>query len=63
MFINGKGEVEFPLGSCNQPIDKISTEYKKWNAKNNMVMSRLFISMTTEISQELLLLDTTFLDL
>ncbi|XP_038886270.1 uncharacterized protein LOC120076493 [Benincasa hispida] len=50
MFICGKGKEDY-LSSKNPIPDQVDQRYKKWKAENNMVMSWLINSMTTEIGE------------
>ena len=58
MFIRGKEKDDYITGASAAPATTTST-YKKWIAKNNMVMSWLVNSMTTDIGENFLSFDTT----
>ncbi|RVW82418.1 Retrovirus-related Pol polyprotein from transposon TNT 1-94 [Vitis vinifera] len=51
MFIRGKEKDDYITGASAAPETTAST-YKKWIAENNMVMSWLVNSMTTDIDKE-----------
>ncbi|XP_024031772.1 uncharacterized protein LOC112094608 [Morus notabilis] len=57
MFISGKGRDDYLTGAVAPP-DKSDTSYKLWRSENNMVMSWLISSMTTEIGGNFLLYST-----
>ncbi|RVX00895.1 Retrovirus-related Pol polyprotein from transposon TNT 1-94 [Vitis vinifera] len=57
MFIRGKEKDDYITGALATPETTIST-YKKWIAENNMVMSWLVNSMTTDIGENFLSFDT-----
>ncbi|RVW73200.1 Retrovirus-related Pol polyprotein from transposon RE1 [Vitis vinifera] len=58
MFIRGKEKDDYITGASAAPETTAST-YKKWIAENNMVMSWLVNSMTTDIGENFLSFDTT----
>ena len=57
MFISGRSKDEYLTENISKP-DSTSAEYKTWRAENNMVMSWLINSMTTEIGENFLLYTT-----
>ncbi|RVW37306.1 Retrovirus-related Pol polyprotein from transposon RE2 [Vitis vinifera] len=57
MFIRGKEKDDYITGASAAPETTAST-YKKWIAKNNMVMSWLVNSMTADIGENFLSFDT-----
>nr|CAN65095.1 hypothetical protein VITISV_011639 [Vitis vinifera] len=57
MFIRGKEKDDYIIGASAAPKTTTST-YKKWIAENNMVMSWLVNSMTTDIGENFLSFDT-----
>ncbi|RVW23954.1 Retrovirus-related Pol polyprotein from transposon TNT 1-94 [Vitis vinifera] len=57
MFIRGKEKDDYITGALAAPETTAST-YKKWIAENNMVMSWLVNSMTTDIGENFLSFDT-----
>ncbi|RVW99246.1 Retrovirus-related Pol polyprotein from transposon TNT 1-94 [Vitis vinifera] len=57
MFIRGKEKDDYITGASAAPETTAST-YKKWIAENNMVMSWLVNSMTTDIGENFLSFDT-----
>ncbi|GMP80639.1 hypothetical protein CsSME_00035660 [Camellia sinensis var. sinensis] len=57
MFIRGKEKDDYITGASALPETTAST-YKRWIAENNMVMSWLVNSMTTDIGENFLSCDT-----
>jgi len=57
MFISGKGRDDYLTGAAVPPA-KTDKQYKLWRSENNMVMSWLINSMTTEIIGNFLLYST-----
>ena len=57
MFIRGKEKDEYLTGASTAPESTAST-YKRWIAENNMIMSWLVNSMTTDIGENFLSFDT-----
>ncbi|KAF7827453.1 hypothetical protein G2W53_018617 [Senna tora] len=57
MFICGKGKDDYLIGLAQAPCVQDAT-YEKWKAKNQMVMSWLINSMTTEVGENFLLYET-----
>ncbi|KAF7812092.1 Retrovirus-related Pol polyprotein from transposon RE1 [Senna tora] len=57
MFVCGKGKDDYLLGVAKAPSQQ-DASYKKWWDENNMVMSWLINSMTTEIGDNFLLYTT-----
>ncbi|XP_074373862.1 uncharacterized protein LOC141714229 [Apium graveolens] len=56
--ISGRGKDEYLTGDIHKPDSK-DAEYRTWRAENNLVMSWLISSMTTEIGEKILLYTTT----
>ena len=54
MFISGKGRDDYLTRETN-PLEKTDPQYKIWKSENNMVISWLINSMTTEIGENFLL--------
>ncbi|XP_074323522.1 uncharacterized protein LOC141660440 [Apium graveolens] len=57
MFISGQDKDEYLTGDIQKPDSK-DVEYRTWRSENNLVMSWLISSMTTEIGEKILLYTT-----
>ena len=57
MYVRGKGKADYLLTDVATPEEKDSG-YKTWMIENNMIMSWLVNSMTTEIGENFLLYST-----
>ena len=57
MFISGWSKDEYLTGAISEP-ETSSATYRIWRAENNLVMSWLISSMTTEIGENFLLYTT-----
>ena len=57
MFVCGRGREDHLTGAASQPSSD-DPKFKTWRAENNLVMSWLISSMTTEIGENFLLYST-----
>jgi len=57
MYISGRGRDDYITGAAVQPGTS-DPKFRTWRAENNMVMSWLISSMTTEIGENFLLYTT-----
>ncbi|KAK6129039.1 hypothetical protein DH2020_037219 [Rehmannia glutinosa] len=57
MSICGRGREDYLTGAISQP-SSTNPQFKTWRAENNLVMSWLINSMTTEIGENFLLYST-----
>ena len=59
MYISGKGKDEYLTGEIVSPTAG-DPHFQLWKTENNMVMSWLVNSMTTEIGENFLLYNTAY---